>query len=196
MTPPSKITVSAGIDQMTNSARPSKDSSRLRLARVLDDLYHQANANVARITGITTTSMIAVELISRSRSAEAIGPCGSNTPAGEQEATRMAAPSTDKRSWPERRRRYAGLAVLLIESGGPPLSRTEVESPAQCRSRKSFCKLIGDGFRHAGPLGRLDRKSTALGTSTSRAVSSRRQWHRGQYRGRGRTRRPAHRGVC
>src|SRR6516164_6652372 len=126
MTPPSKITVSAGIDQMTNSARPSKDSSRLRLARVLDDLYHQANATVARITGITTTSMIAVELIRRSRSAEAIGPCGSNTPAGEHEATRMATPITDQQSRPQRQRRYGGLAVVLIESGRPPLSRTEV----------------------------------------------------------------------
>jgi hypothetical protein len=35
---------------------------------------------VATITGITTTSMIAVELIRRSRSADAIGPCGSRTP--------------------------------------------------------------------------------------------------------------------
>jgi hypothetical protein len=59
MTPPSNITVSAGIDQTTNSTRP-------RLAS-LDDRYHQANANVATITGITTTSMIAVELIFRSK---------------------------------------------------------------------------------------------------------------------------------
>jgi hypothetical protein len=47
----------------------------------LDDLYHQANANVATIAGITTTSMIAVELMSRRRSADAIGPFGSITPA-------------------------------------------------------------------------------------------------------------------
>src|SRR5262245_52365567 len=80
MTPPSKITVSAGIDQTTNSRRPSWGSSVLRLARVLDARYHQENANVAKITGITTTSMIAVELISRSRCADAIGPCGSRTP--------------------------------------------------------------------------------------------------------------------
>ena len=53
----------------------------LRTARGLDDLYHQANARVARITGTTTTSMIAVELMRRSRSADAIGPFGSNTPA-------------------------------------------------------------------------------------------------------------------
>src|SRR5262249_45133995 len=50
------------------------------LARVLDARYHQANANVATITGITTTSMIAVELIRRSRCADAIGPCGSRIP--------------------------------------------------------------------------------------------------------------------
>ena len=35
---------------------PFINLSGLRLARVLDDLYHQANANVARITGTTTTS--------------------------------------------------------------------------------------------------------------------------------------------
>src|ERR1700756_1945145 len=80
MTPLSKITVSAGIDQTTNSIRPSYDSSQLRLAWALDDRYHQANANVATITGTTTTSMIAVELIRISRSADAIGPCGSRTP--------------------------------------------------------------------------------------------------------------------
>src|SRR5262245_34155440 len=80
MTPLSKITVSAGIDQTTNSMRPSKDSSEPRLARALDDLYHQANTNVAMITGTTTTSMIAVELIRRSRCADAIGPCGSRMP--------------------------------------------------------------------------------------------------------------------
>jgi hypothetical protein len=51
-----------------------------RVAWVLDEWYHQANAKVATITGITTTSMIDVELIRRSRSADAIGPCGSNTP--------------------------------------------------------------------------------------------------------------------
>src|SRR5579871_5126524 len=80
MTPPSRITVSAGIDQTTNSIRSSYDSSVPRLAWVLDERYHQANANVATITGITTTSMIAVELIRRSRCADAIGPCGSTTP--------------------------------------------------------------------------------------------------------------------
>jgi hypothetical protein len=39
--------------------------------------------------------MIAVELITRSRSAEAIDPWGSNRPAGLQEVRRMAAPATD-----------------------------------------------------------------------------------------------------
>src|SRR5262245_60839509 len=115
MTPPSNITVSAGIDQTTNSTRPSYDSSRLRVARVLDARYHQANAKVATITGTTTTSMIAVELIRRSRSAEAIGPLGSNTPPGAQEARRTAAPSTDQRSRRERSKRHGGRAALLIE---------------------------------------------------------------------------------
>src|SRR6516165_1044672 len=92
ITPPKRITISAGIDQTTNSARPSKDSSRLRLARAFDDLYHQANPNVARITGTTTTSMIAVELSKSSSWADAIGPCGSSTPVCWQEATRTAAP--------------------------------------------------------------------------------------------------------
>src|SRR3981081_1085665 len=52
----------------------------LRLARGFDDRYNQANPYVAMITGTTTTSMIAVELIRRSRCADAIGPCGSRTP--------------------------------------------------------------------------------------------------------------------
>src|SRR5216683_4352451 len=72
---------SAGIDQVTNSIRPSYASSRLRRARGLDARYHQAKPSVARTTGTTTTNMIAVELTSNSRSAAAIGPCGSNTPA-------------------------------------------------------------------------------------------------------------------
>src|SRR5215471_3047735 len=114
ITPPSKITVSAGIDQTTNSTRPSYDSSRLRVARVLDARYHQANAKVATITGITTTSMIAVELMRRSRSADAIGPCGSNTPAGAQEERRMAAPTGGQLSKRERHRWWSKLAVFLI----------------------------------------------------------------------------------
>ena len=66
---------------MTNSIRPSYASSRLRTARGLDARYHQAKPSVARTTGTTTTNMIAVELTNNSRSAAAIGPCGSNTPA-------------------------------------------------------------------------------------------------------------------
>jgi hypothetical protein len=42
--------------------------------------------------------MIAVELIRSSRSADAIGPCGSNMPAGLQEVRRMAAPIAGQRS--------------------------------------------------------------------------------------------------
>src|SRR5271165_5567879 len=120
MTPPSRITVSAGIDQTTSSIRPSYDSSVPRLAWVLDDRYHHVNAKVARITGITTTSMIAVELIRRSCCAAAIGPCGSKTPARWHEATEMAAPTTGQRSWRGRQGRRGGLAALLIEPDRPP----------------------------------------------------------------------------
>src|SRR5690348_321973 len=116
MTPPKRITISAGIDQTTNSARPSKDSSRLRLARAFDDLYHQANPNVARITGSTTTSIIAVELSKSSSSADAIGPCGSSTPVCWQEATRTAAPVISHRSKRERRPRLC--PVLDAQLGG------------------------------------------------------------------------------
>jgi hypothetical protein len=48
-------------------AREDAPSPSIRLTWALDDRYHQANANVATITGITTTSMIAVELIFRSK---------------------------------------------------------------------------------------------------------------------------------
>src|SRR5947209_7206426 len=67
ITPLSRITINAGIDHVTNSMRPSKAGSQLRLARAFDDLYHQATPKVARTTGTTTTSMIAVELNRRSR---------------------------------------------------------------------------------------------------------------------------------
>src|SRR5258706_464078 len=42
------------------------------------------------ITGTTTTSMMAVALSRISRSADAIGPCGSSTPAPRQEPARHA----------------------------------------------------------------------------------------------------------
>ena len=58
MTPPSNITVSAGIDQTTNSRRPSLDSPGVRLARGLDDRYHQANANVATITTVMNSFFV------------------------------------------------------------------------------------------------------------------------------------------
>src|SRR5262249_62130539 len=61
--------------------------------------------------------MIAVELIRRSRSAEAIGPCGSNTPAGAQEVRRIAAPTTHQRSRREQPSRNGGPAAPLIEIG-------------------------------------------------------------------------------
>src|SRR6266478_5389531 len=109
MTPPKRITISAGIDQTTNSIRPSKDSSGLRTARALDDLYHQANPKVARITGTTTTSIIAVELIRRSRSCNAIGPCGSSTPLWLHEEKRTAAHTTSQRSKLTRRGRWRAL---------------------------------------------------------------------------------------
>src|SRR6516225_6425573 len=58
--------------------------------------------------------MIAVELIRRSRSADAIGPWGSNRPSGLQEARRRAAPTADQRSGCDRRKRYGERAVLLM----------------------------------------------------------------------------------
>jgi hypothetical protein len=61
-----------------------------------------------------------------------------------------------------------------------PLSRVRKSKRQVDAGRgKTFCKLIADSFCHAGPLGRPDRKFTALGTSTSRTVSSRRQRQRG-----------------
>src|SRR5215831_10981629 len=73
------------------------------MARGLDDLYHQANPKVARITGTTTTSMMAVELTRRSSSCDAIGPCGSSTPCWLQEQTNAAAHVSSQRSKPGRR---------------------------------------------------------------------------------------------
>jgi hypothetical protein len=59
--------------------------------------------------------MIAVESNKRSRCAEAIGPCGSNTPAGAQEVRRMAAPTTDQGSRRERLEQHGGRAILPIK---------------------------------------------------------------------------------
>src|SRR5215831_13338799 len=100
ITPPNRITISVGIDQRTNSVRPSYPSSVLRPACALDARYHQANPKVARITGITTTSIIAVELSRSSSCADAIGPCGSRMPCWLQEATAVAAHRTRYRSKP------------------------------------------------------------------------------------------------
>src|SRR5215468_7805704 len=71
--------------------------------------------------------MIAVELMRRSRSADAIGPCGSNTPAGAQEERRMAAPTGGQLSKRERHRWWSKLAVFLIGrlNMANPLSATD-----------------------------------------------------------------------
>src|SRR5271155_4264792 len=61
-----RITVNSGIAQLTKSIRPSYARFSLRLARALEDLYHNDHPTLARITGTTTTSMISVALISRS----------------------------------------------------------------------------------------------------------------------------------
>src|SRR5262245_33920874 len=95
------MTTSAGIDQTTKSILPSYASSSLRVARALDERYHQANPKVARITGTITTNMMAVELISRRRSADATGPCGSSTPVCAQDATGTPALTTSQRGHPE-----------------------------------------------------------------------------------------------
>jgi hypothetical protein len=96
----------------------------------LDDRYHQANAKVATITGTTTTSMIAVELIRRSRCADAMGPCGFNTPAGWQDATRKAAHTTGQTRKPGRPGWRCGLAVLFMDEIGPLLRSEIVQHPS------------------------------------------------------------------
>ena len=101
----------------------------------MDDRYHQANAKVATITGITTTSMIAVELIRRSRSADAIGPCGSRTPLGAQEARKGAAPTTDQRSRHDRRERHGRRAARLIEIGCRAARRQQAISASNDSTR-------------------------------------------------------------
>src|SRR5207237_312362 len=75
--------------------------------------YHQAKARVVMMTGTTTTSMIAKELISTSRSAAAIGPCGSNTPTGRQAATNSATPTSTNRY---NRERASGNRIQLVLS--------------------------------------------------------------------------------
>jgi len=80
---------------------------------------------VATITGTTTTSIIAVELIRRSRCAEAIGPCGSNTPAGLQEARRIVAPTAGQQSKLERRG-LCSKAVFLTGRLNTQITRPEV----------------------------------------------------------------------
>src|SRR5690348_18436819 len=60
--PPSRMTVSAGIDQMTSSTAPEYSNSGRNLARALPARNHQAIPIVARIVGMMIASMIAVEL--------------------------------------------------------------------------------------------------------------------------------------
>jgi hypothetical protein len=85
------------------------------------------------ITGITTTSMIAVELIRRSRSADAIGPRGSRIPSGLQEPRTKAA-SAKQESWRERRSRHQGHAFTLIEPKQLPVSLSREPAVAVCTS--------------------------------------------------------------
>src|SRR5262249_9069197 len=94
-------------------------TSSARLARVLDALYHQAKPSVATITGMTTTSMIAVELIISSCSAEAIGPFGSNKPWSQPAsiATAIKARTGGMRRMPQQ-----------------PLRRTELDTPFWARA--------------------------------------------------------------
>src|SRR6266566_5143807 len=118
--------------------RPSYARSGPWLARALDDRYHQANPSVARITGTTTTSMIAVELISRSRSADAIGPCGSSTPVWRQEETSTAAQTTSERRKLERRAVAAGRCGASGVAYGqtcmqPPVQRAASKMPLESR---------------------------------------------------------------
>src|ERR1700734_1672562 len=90
LTEAKRVTINTGIAQLTKSIRPSYVSSSLRLARELEDLYHNDHPTLARITGTTMTSMISVALVSRSSCADAIGPCGSRMPCCPQEASTAA----------------------------------------------------------------------------------------------------------
>src|SRR5579871_1366820 len=69
------------------------------MARGLEDRYHHANPSVARITGTTTTSMIAVELIMSNRSAAAMGPCGLRMPSEQPPSDRVPAKTRPVRAY-------------------------------------------------------------------------------------------------
>src|SRR6267154_3217765 len=76
-TPPSRMTVRAGIDQTTSSMRPEYSQSGQYDAFVLDARNQKAKAKIATIVGRTIASMIAIESIRMVLSAAPIGPCGS-----------------------------------------------------------------------------------------------------------------------
>src|SRR5258707_6903540 len=76
-TPPSRMTVSAGIDQTTSSIRPEYSQFGQQNALPLDARNQYANAKIATIVGSTIASMIASESIRMVFSATPIGPCGS-----------------------------------------------------------------------------------------------------------------------
>src|SRR5215216_8199880 len=61
--PPSSMMVRAGIDQTTSSIAPEYSHSGRYSAFLLPRRNHQAKAMVAKITGMTIASMIAVELM-------------------------------------------------------------------------------------------------------------------------------------
>src|SRR5215469_1196297 len=90
-TPPTRITVRIGIDQMRSSSRPEYSNSGKYSARVLEARYHQATPSVASIVGMQIASMMPVALNMICRSAAAIGPCGSSTPS--LQPPRIVAPS-------------------------------------------------------------------------------------------------------
>src|ERR1700726_351253 len=72
-TPPSRMTVSAGIDQTTISMRPEYSQSGQYAALVLEARNQKAKAKIAMIVGTTIASMIATESIRMVLSAAPIG---------------------------------------------------------------------------------------------------------------------------
>src|SRR5215472_12329206 len=98
-TPPTRITVRIGIDQMRSSSRPEYSNSGKYSARVLEARYHQATPSVASIVGMQIASMMPVALNMICRSAAAIGPCGSSTPSLQPPRVRVPSNATARRTY-------------------------------------------------------------------------------------------------
>jgi hypothetical protein len=107
--------------------------------------------------------MIDVELIKRSRSADAIGPCGSSTPAGLQEPRRMATPTAGQRK--RERRSCCRKAVLPSDASIEAVANNPVDAPDPC-SGKGLDELVRYGLCHERSL------------LAGRSIAIRRAFHR------------------